>query len=151
MNKWISWVSHEKLTCERATCRAHDWKMKSHARLKVFASVSWVRSTREGLAKLFVWQKVMFCFTKSLPTLYIPSLLTNCKECFSEKKPYKIHLRVRDCYTHNHLHISLWFSSTPTSLSLHPWEVDSPKTYHTHFKCKVRFWYCWEALEGAIH
>ena len=26
----------------------------------------------EGPAKLSIWQKVVFCFTKSLPTLYIP-------------------------------------------------------------------------------
>ena len=91
----------------------------------------------------------MFCFTKSLPTLYIPSLLTNCKECFSERKPQKTHLRVRDCYTYNHLHISLWFSSTSTSPSLNPCEVDSPNTYHTLSECQMRFWCCWEALEGS--
>ena len=79
-------LSREKLTRERPMCRAHDWKMKSHARLEVFASVSWVRPTREGLVKLSVWQKVKFSFTKFLPTLYIPSLPTNYKECFSERK-----------------------------------------------------------------
>ena len=43
-------------------------------------------------------------------------------------------------YIHNHLHISLWFSSTPTSPSLDLWKVASPNTYHTHSKCKMRFW-----------
>ena len=75
------------LPTKRAMCRAHDWKMKNRARLYEFASVSRVRPTYEGLAKLSVWQKVMFCFTMSLPTLYIPSLPTNGKMCFSERKP----------------------------------------------------------------
>ena len=117
----------------------------------MFCGVLQVRPTCEGLAKLFVWQKVMFYFTMFLPTLYIPSLPTNYKECFLERKSWKIHLRDRDCYTYNHLHISLWFSSIPTSPSLDLWEVASLNTYHTHSKCKVRFRCCWEVLEGAIH
>ena len=71
MNKWISGVSHEKLTCERAMCRAHDWKMKSHASQEVFVSVSQEMPSSEVLVKLSVWQKVVFCFTKSLPPQYI--------------------------------------------------------------------------------
>ena len=55
MNKWFSQVSHKKLTYERSMCKAHDWKMKSHARLEVFASVSRIRPIREGLVKLSVW------------------------------------------------------------------------------------------------
>ena len=85
MNKWISRVSREKLTCERVTCRAHDWKVKSHASLEVFASVSRERPTCEILVKHSVWQNVMFCFTKSLPILYIHSLSTNCRVHFREK------------------------------------------------------------------
>ena len=59
-------------------------------------------------------------------------------------------MRVRDYHTYNPLHNPLWFSLTPTSSYLNPWEVDSPNTYHTHPKCKVRFWCRWEALEEAI-
>ena len=59
-------------------------------------------------------------------------------------------MRVRDYYTYTPLHNPLWFSLTPTSSYLNPWEVDSPNTYHTHPKCKVRFWCRWEALEEAI-
>ena len=88
MNKRFSQVSREKLTHEKATCRAHDWKMKSHASLEVFTSVSWGRPTHEGLMKLSVWQKVMFCFTMSLPTLPI-----NCKECFFREKTLKYTLK----------------------------------------------------------
>ena len=53
----------------------------------IFTTVSREGPTREGLAKVFVWQNVVFCFTKSLLTLYILSLPTNCKEWFLEKKP----------------------------------------------------------------
>lgn len=51
----------EKLTREKASCRAHDWKMKSHARLEIFTSVSRERPSYEVLAKHSVWQKL--CFT----------------------------------------------------------------------------------------
>ena len=48
------------------------------------------------------------------------------------------------------IHNPLWFSSTSTSQSPNPWEVDNPNTYHTHSKCKVRFWCCWKVLEETI-
>ena len=116
-----------------------------------FMSVSRARSSHKILMKHSVWLICHVCFTKSLLTLYIPSLPTYCKECFSKKKPQHTHLKVRDCYTHNHLHIFLWFFSTPTSPSLNPWEVDNPNTYHTQSECQVMFWCCWEALEEANH
>ena len=62
MKKWILRVSHKKLTCEIATCREHDWKVKSDASLKDFVSVSQVRPSYEILAKHSVWQNVMFLF-----------------------------------------------------------------------------------------
>ena len=105
----------------------------------VFASNLQVRPSCEILAKHFVSLFCHLCSTKSLPILYIPSLPTYCKECFSERKPYKLPLKVRDCYTHKHLHISLWFSSITTSPYPNPWEVESPNTYHTKFECKMRF------------
>ena len=45
--------------------------------------------------------------------------------------------------------IDCGFSSTPISPFLYPWEVDSPKIYHTHSECQVRFWCYWKALEEA--
>ena len=54
-------------------CRALDWKIKSHASLEVFTIVSQVRLTCELFAKHSVWEEIVFCFIKSLPTLYIPS------------------------------------------------------------------------------
>ena len=71
------------------------------------------------------------------------------RRVLSKRKPQPLPLRVRDCHTHNPLHL-LWFSSTPTFPYPNPWEVDSLNTYHTYLECKVRFWYCWEALEEAI-
>ena len=53
----------------------------------VFVSVSQVRPSHKILAKHFVFLFYHFFFTKSLSTLYIPSLLTYCKECFSKKNP----------------------------------------------------------------
>ena len=55
MNKWSSQVLREKLTHEIATCRARDWKVKSHANLEDFVSVSRERPTREILVKHSVW------------------------------------------------------------------------------------------------
>ena len=133
-------------------CSAHDWNAKSHDRWwqLVFASVSRVRPSREIPAKNSVLPICHIWYTRSLPTLYIPTLSTYWEECFLERKPYPLLLRVRDCHTHNSLYNPLWFSSTPTSPFPNPWEVDSSNTYHTHPECKVRFWCCWKALEETI-
>ena len=86
MNKQILQVSCEKLTLKRATCRPHDQKVKSHVSLEDFTSVSRVRHSRKILVKHSIWKNVMFCFTKYLSTLYIPSLPINCKKCFFREK-----------------------------------------------------------------
>ena len=155
MNKWISQLAHDclarSLPAKRATCRAHDWKMKGCARLYVFASISLVRPSHEGLAKLFVWRKIIICFTMSLPTWYIPSLPTNCNECFLERNPYKYTWELEIVIPTIIYTFLCGFPQTPTSPSLDPWEVVSPNTYHTHIECKVRFWCYWEVLEEAIH
>ena len=117
---------------------------------RVFASVSRVRPSREIPTKYSVLPISHIWYTKSLPTLYIPTLPTYWVECFSERKPLPLPLRVRDCHTHNSLHNPLWFSLTPISPFPNSWEVDNPNTYYTHPKCKVRFWCCWKILEEAI-
>ena len=43
----------------------------------------------------------------------------------------------------------LGISSSLTSPFPYHWEVDSPNTYHTLWKCQVIVWCCWEALEEA--
>ena len=108
----------------------------------VFVSNSRVKHSCEIPAKHFILLFWHICSTMSSPTLFIPSLPTYCKECFSKRKPYILPLRVRDCHTHHHLHNPLWFFSTPTSSYAYPWEVDSPNNYYTHSECQVRFWCC---------
>ena len=132
-------------------CSTHVWNAKSHDKWwqLVFASVLRVRPFREISAKHSVLPICHIWYILSLLTLYIPTLPIDDKECFSERKPLSQPLRARDCYIHNPLHNPLWFSSTPTSPFPNPWGVDRPNTYHTHPECKVRFWYCWEALEEA--
>jgi len=74
MNKWFSRVSREKLTCEKATCRAHDWKMKSHARLEIFMSKANSKRTRETLclakSEILLYQ----VFTHTIYTFIIHKL-----------------------------------------------------------------------------
>ena len=134
-------------------CSAHDWNAKSHDRWcqLVFASASRVRPSREIPAKHSILPIFHIWYTKSLPTLYIQTLLTYVKECFFREKTLAITLESeRLSYTHNSLHNPLLFSSTLTSQFSNLWEVDSPNTYHTHLECKVRFWCCWESLEEVI-
>ena len=51
----------------------------------VFASVSWVRPSREIPAKHSVLLICHIWYTLSIPTLYIPTLPTDVEECFWEK------------------------------------------------------------------
>ena len=136
-------VSREKFTRKRAICRAHDWKMKRHARLEVFANVSWVRPTRKGLRNSLFGKKWSF----ALPSLYPQIARSAFQREYPKRYTWELVIFIPTMiYT-----FPSGFSSTPTFPSLHPWEVASPNTYHTHFECKVRIWCYWEALEGAIH
>ena len=63
------------------------------------------RDTRETLCLA----KIKSAFLNSLHTLYIPSLPTKLWGVLSREKALATHLRVRDCYTHNHLHKFSWF------------------------------------------
>ena len=82
-----SQLSREKLTREKSHVLSTWLEDEESSQVVLFASVSRVRPTCEGLVKHSVWQKVMFFFTLSLHTLYIHSLPTNCKECFLEREP----------------------------------------------------------------
>ena len=117
----------------------------------VFASNSQVRHSCEIPSKHSILLFCHMCSIMSSPPLFIPSLPTYWKECFSKRKTWKLPLRVRDFYTYNHLHNPLWFSPTPASPYPYPWEIDRPNIYHTQSECKVRFWCNWEALEEAYH
>ena len=128
-----------RVTLERP-CVKHmieSWRVMPGCQIrKYFARKAISQASRETLC-LEKRKKVL---PNSLPTLYIPWLPMKYKECFLERK-----------HTHNHLHIFSWFSSTPTSPSLHSWEILSPNIYHTQSECWLKLiWCCWEALEGAI-
>ena len=51
----------------------------------VFASISWVRPSRETPTKHSVLLDCPIWYTLLVPTLYIPTLLTYVEECFWEK------------------------------------------------------------------
>ena len=110
INQWNSRLAREKQPMKRP-CVEHmtrSWRVMSGCEFReCFARKANARSTRKTicLAKSYV------ALSNALPTLHIPLLPINCNEWFSQRKPKQIHLRVRDCYTHNHLHIFLWFSS----------------------------------------
>ena len=87
MNKWILRVPHENLTREKATYKVYDWKMKSHARLEVFASVSWERPSCEVLAKLSVWQKEKMFYQILYPHYKYPNYPRNVKNVFQRENP----------------------------------------------------------------
>ena len=147
---YLIWDFIIRVVCERECedSRFH-WRpsgFREKIREKLSHKVSHVQSTwlecEESWQLVFASNSWLRPSTMSSLTLFIPSLLTYCKECFSERKPQILPLRVRDYHTHNHPHNPLWFSSTPISPYPYPWEVDSPNTYHTQFECKVRFWCC---------
>ena len=110
-------VAHKKQLAKRPHVKhmTRSWRVMPDCQVhECFVRRDISQSNRET----FCLEKSYVVLPNFLPTLYIPSLPTNCKECFSKRKHWQIHLRVRDCYTHNHIHISLWFSSTPMSSSL---------------------------------
>ena len=139
---------HEKPSREMGHMQS-TWLECEESWQLVFMIISRVRPSCKILVRHSVFLFWHICYTMSLPTLYISSLPTYCKECFSERNSEIKPLRVRNCYIYNPLHNPLWFSLTPTFPYPYPWEVDSPNTYHTQSECKVRFWCCWEALEEA--
>ena len=68
-------------------CLAHDWNAKSQYRWRqlCFASISRVRPFRETPAKHSILPDCTIWYTLFVPTLFIPTLPTNVKECFWEK------------------------------------------------------------------
>ena len=98
----------------------------------------------------------IFCFTRlcylihtfSTHTIYT-HITHKCWGVFqrenSNHKPWELEIVIPTIlYT-----ITCRFSSTPTSLFLYHWEVNSSNTYHTLSKCQVIFWCCWEVLKEA--
>ena len=103
------------------------------------AGKAFLRDTRET----FYFANLSYLIHQvSTHTIY--TLITHILRGVLFKKKTLASLRVRDGHTHNLLHNPLWLSLTPTS------PYPNSCTYHTHPKCKVRFWCYWEALEEAI-
>ena len=101
-----------------------------------FASTSQERPSHEMLTKFSVWKNEK-CFTKFFTHIIYTPITHELKGVFFREKTLAKHLRVKGCHTHNHLHILSWFSSTPTSPSLHPLEVLSPNTSSSVETCFV--------------
>ena len=85
----MSRVSREKPIRERATSRAHDWKVKSHANLEVFASVLRVRLTYEVLAKHSIWKKVVFALLSLYPHYIYLNYPQIIRSSFQRENPKK--------------------------------------------------------------
>ena len=91
LSNWSQKISCRYLVTKHSAkwsmCLAHDWNAKSQYRWRqlCFASSSRVRPSRETPAKHFVLLDCTIWYTLSVPTLYIPILPTNFKECFWEK------------------------------------------------------------------
>ena len=66
---------------------AHDWNAKSQDRWRqlYFASNSQVKLSRETPAKHSILLNCHFWYTLFVPTLFIPTLPTDVKECFWKK------------------------------------------------------------------
>ena len=76
-------TNSQEATREKATCEAHDWKLKNH----VMLSSSRVFCEKGHLVKYprnSLFGKNFISLPNSLPTLYIPSLSKNCIEYFSD-------------------------------------------------------------------
>ena len=97
-----SWLTREWTTCEKS-CEKHNMEAEqSFARL-YFMSHFATWPTRELPAKIFAWM-ILIVLSSLLYLHYIsPYYPWNCNKTFREKT-LTIHLRVRDCKTHNHLH-----------------------------------------------
>ena len=63
--------------------------MKSHANLEVFASISQERPSREVLAKLLVWQNVMFALPSLYPYYIYPHSPQIVRSAFQRENPRK--------------------------------------------------------------
>ena len=132
-------------------CPTHDWNAKSQDKMettgfrKCLASKAFSWDTRETLCFA---ELSYLIYTFLTHTIYTSITHICWRELLRENpshKPWGLEIVILTfLYT-----IHCGFSSTPTSPFLYPWEVDSPKTYHTHSECQVRFWCCWEALEEA--
>ena len=119
--------------------------METAVSRKYLAGKAFPQDTR----KTFCFARVSYLIHTSVPTLYIPSLPTNDKECFREKTLATTLESQRLSLPTIFYIITCGFSSTPTSPFSYPGKVDSSNTYHTILECSMKFRCCWEVLEEA--
>ena len=72
--KWLMWLAHARMQ-----------RVRTGWRQLCLANISRVRPSCETPAKHSVLPNCQFWYILSVPTLYIPTLPTNIKECFWEK------------------------------------------------------------------
>ena len=152
------WALFVRVVCERESM----WRLKAIKTKAVLAGSLWVsfpwsdvcalhmarmrrvrtgwrqlrvRLSRETPARYFVLPDYQFWYTISVPTLFIPILPTNVKECFWEKNPSQTPWGLEIVISTILYTIVCGFSSTPTSPFPNHWEVDSPNTYQTISEC----------------
>ena len=82
------------------------------------------------------WRFLRVSHGKGLPAKYLRNILFGKMSCFVLPSLYPHYI-----YPHYPQIVRSAFQR----------ENPSPNTYHTQSKCKVRFWSCWQVLEGAIH
>ena len=122
--KWLMWLTHAGMR-----------RVRTGWRQLCLASISRVRPSRETPARYFVLPDYQFWYTISVPTLFIPILPTNVKECFWEKNPSQTPWGLEIVISTILYTIVYGFSSTPTFPFPNHWEVDSPNTYQTISEC----------------
>ena len=114
LQSWISVVRNYLV--RKYPMKGHMWSTWLEAKKSCQLVILRVLHEKCHLARYpqnSLFSKKKKCFTKFFTHTIIPSLPMKCKECFLEIKPLQKHLKVRDCYTHNYLHI---FSRLPLHL-----------------------------------
>ena len=138
LNQWISRLDRSSsriATREKATCGAHDWKMKSHVRLSILRLSCEKGQPVKDMRKFMFGKKL--CFV--LPNLYPHYIYSHypqiVKSAFQRENPSKYTWEFKIVIPTIIYTFPCGFPQTPTSPSQDPWEVVSLKTYHTHSEC----------------
>ena len=138
-----------KLPAKWSMCPAYDWNAKSQDKMKTagfrecLTGKAFLQDTRETFYFAELLYLIHIFFTHTIYTLITHGCWVVLLRENPRHKPWELEI-VMPTFLYT---IHYGFSSTATSPFPYPWEVDSPNTYHTHSKCQVRFWCCWEALE----
>ena len=72
--KWLMWLAHARMR-----------RVKTRCRQLCLTFISWVRPSNKTPARHSVLPNCQFWYILSVPTLFIPTLPRDVKECFREK------------------------------------------------------------------